>query len=283
MGKIWFRLGFQFAKTYDPKDAGVYYGGSSWDNQAMFDFTGNPLDSINVFKYIFAGTTAILTVQGVENAVVEIGIGEEVVLPEMVSAVLISGQRQEVPVIWEENQITQAQEAGAGIYEISGTAEADGREYSVLCTVEIKKVNYVKNPGFEESDMSMWDITGIGADREDDNNKRSGAYSLKFWAAESFSYRAEQEITDIPAGTYELGAFLQGGDAGSSAVFRLYITVDGETYTADSSVNGWLKWDEPHITDIVIGEGASVIVGVEVECGAGGWGAWDDFYLYKMD
>ena len=188
-----------------------------------------------------------------------------------------------MPVVWDANQIAQAQETGAGIYEISGTADVDGEEYPVFCSVEIKKVNFVKNPGFEESDMSMWEITGTGAGREDDNNKRSGAYSLKFWDAESFSYRAEQEITNIPAGTYELGAFLQGGDAGSSAVFRLYITVDGQTYTADSAVNGWLKWDEPHIADIVIGEGASVVVGVEVECGAGGWGAWDDFYLYKMD
>lgn len=272
-----------FSKTYDPDDAGVYYGGSSWDNQAMFDFTGNPLDSVNVFKYIFAGTTAPLTLQSVENIAVEIGIGEEVILPKTVPAVYISGQQKEMPVVWDANQIAQAQETGAGIYEISGTADVDGEEYPVFCSVEIKKVNFVKNPGFEESDMSMWEITGTGADREDDNNKRSGAYSLKFWDTESFSYRAEQEITEIPAGTYELGAFLQGGDAGSSAVFRLYITVDGQTYTADSAVNGWLKWDEPHIADIVIGEGASVIVGVEVECGAGGWGAWDDFYLYKMD
>lgn len=272
-----------FAKTYDPKDAGVYYGGSSWDNQAMFDFAGNPLDTINVFKYIFAGTTAPLTVQGVENIAVEIGIGEDVILPETVPAVLISGQRREVPATWDESQIAQAQEAGAGVYEISGTADVDGEEYAVVCSVEIKKVNYVKNPGFEESDMSMWEITGTGVDREDDNNKHTGTYSLKFWAAESYSYRAEQEITGLAAGTYELGAFLQGGDAGSSAVFRLFITVDGETYTADSAVTGWLKWDEPHITDIVIGEGASVVVGVEVECGAGGWGAWDDFYLYKMD
>lgn len=86
-----------------------------------------------------------------------------------------------------------------------------------------------------------------------------------------------------PAGTYELGAFLQGGDAGKNAVFKLYITVDGETLTADSAVSGWLKWDEPHISDIVVGEGAVVAVGVEVECASGGWGAWDDFYLYKMD
>ena len=48
-------------------------------------------------------------------------------------------------------------------------------------------------------------------------------------------------------------------------------------------MSGWLKWDEPHISDIVVGEGAAVTIGVEVECAGGGWGAWDDFYLYKMD
>ena len=39
-----------YAAGYDPNDAGKYYGGCSWDNQAMFDFTGHPLDSLNVFK-----------------------------------------------------------------------------------------------------------------------------------------------------------------------------------------------------------------------------------------
>lgn len=272
-----------FAKTYDPKDAGVYYGGSSWDNQAMFDFDGNPLESLRVYKYIYGGTTAPLTVQGVRETAVEIGIGQEVVLPETVPAALLNGKTREVPVVWDAQQIADAQAAGAGVYEVAGIADVDGEEYPTVCSVEIKKVNYVKNPGFEDSDMSMWDITGDGVDREDDNNKRSGTYSLKFWAKEAYGYRAEQEITGLPAGTYELGAFLQGGDAGKNAVFKLYITVDGETFTADSAVSGWLKWDEPHITDIVVGEGAAVTVGVEVECAGGGWGAWDDFYLYKMD
>ena len=66
-------------------------------------------------------------------------------------------------------------------------------------------------------------------------------------------------------------------------MFRLYITVGDKTYTADSAVNGWLKWDEPHISDITVKEGDKVTVGVHVESGPGGWGAWDDFYLYKMD
>ena len=52
--KIWEEYGSgwasSFASSYDPKDAGIYYGGSSWDNQAMFDFEGNPLESLKVFK-----------------------------------------------------------------------------------------------------------------------------------------------------------------------------------------------------------------------------------------
>ncbi len=44
-----------YASDYDPEDAGLYYGGSSWDNQAFFDFEGHPLESINVFRYMRFG------------------------------------------------------------------------------------------------------------------------------------------------------------------------------------------------------------------------------------
>ncbi len=44
-----------YAGSYDALDAGKYYGGSSWDNQALFDFKGHPLESINVFKYVYTG------------------------------------------------------------------------------------------------------------------------------------------------------------------------------------------------------------------------------------
>ena len=44
-----------YSADYDPEDAGLYYGGCSWDNQAMFDFTGHPLASLNVFKYLKYG------------------------------------------------------------------------------------------------------------------------------------------------------------------------------------------------------------------------------------
>lgn len=53
---IWEKYGSgwasSYASDYDPEDAGLYYGGCSWDNQAFFDFEGHVLDSINVFKYM---------------------------------------------------------------------------------------------------------------------------------------------------------------------------------------------------------------------------------------
>ena len=58
---IWEKYGSgwasSYASDYDPEDAGLYYGGCSWDNQAFFDFDGHPLPSLNVFKYLKYGTT----------------------------------------------------------------------------------------------------------------------------------------------------------------------------------------------------------------------------------
>lgn len=39
-----------YAADYDPEDAGLYYGGCSWDNQALFGFDGYPLPSLQVFR-----------------------------------------------------------------------------------------------------------------------------------------------------------------------------------------------------------------------------------------
>ena len=44
-----------YAGGYD-SDAATWYGGSSWDNQAMFDFNGYPLESLKVFSYVDTGT-----------------------------------------------------------------------------------------------------------------------------------------------------------------------------------------------------------------------------------
>lgn len=267
------------AKTYDPNDAGVYYGGSAWDNQAMFDFNGNPLESLKIFKYVFGGTTAKLETVSVGDVTVENGIGQPLTLPQTVPALLNSGEYADVPIVWNAEQTSAVNTDEAGTCYIDGTASSDGTEYPVKCTLEIKKINYIKNPGFEDMDMTMWKIDGNGVAREQDNNKRSGLYSLKFWDETPVKFTAEQTISGIPAGTYELGAFLQGGSAGSTSVFELYITVNGDTLTVPTKVSSWQNWENPIIENIEIPEGAEVIVGVKVDAIAKAWGAWDDFTL----
>ena len=55
---LWERFGSgwasSYAAVYDPEDAGLYYGGSSWDNMAFFDARGRALDSLGVFRLIRA-------------------------------------------------------------------------------------------------------------------------------------------------------------------------------------------------------------------------------------
>ena len=58
--KLWEKFGSgwasSYATEYDPKDAGAYYGGSSWDNQALFAHDGTALESLKTFGYVYTGT-----------------------------------------------------------------------------------------------------------------------------------------------------------------------------------------------------------------------------------
>lgn len=272
------------AVAYDPDDAGIYYGGSAWDNQAMFDFDGDPLESLKVFKYVFGGTTAKLKIVKVNDVSVESVLGKPFTLPETAPAQMNSGRFSDIPVTWNADQTAAIDINKAGIYEIDGTANSDGTSYPVKCSLEIKKINYVKNPSLEDADMSMWRIEGNGVSRVEDNNKHTGAFSLKFWDDEPVKFTAEQTVTGVPAGKYDLGVFLQGGDADDSSVFELYVSVNGgEKLTAQSGVTSWQNWDNPIIKNIEIPEGAEVLIGVRVDAPARAWGAWDDFSLTESD
>ena len=59
---IWEQYGSGWATSvayeYQPDDVGEWYGGSAVDNQAWFDFYGNPLETLNVYNYLKTGTTA---------------------------------------------------------------------------------------------------------------------------------------------------------------------------------------------------------------------------------
>lgn len=282
---LWEQYGSGWASSYsheyDPDNAGLYYGGSSWDNQAMFDVTGHPLESINVYKYVFTGTTAEAKLDRVADTEYAVFADTEWTMPKTVNAVYTDNKTREAAVTWDETEVEAAKEAGVGVYEIKGTVEADGKKHEVICRLTIQYPNLLQNPGFEEEDMSMWTITGDGAGRTEDSNKRTGTYSLKFWNADAVDFTVTQTVT-LNSGVYDFSAYVQGGDAGDDARFQIYAKVGEKTDTADGSVSKWQVWSNPTITGFVVpNDNTEVELGIITKAAAGAWGAWDDLYLCR--
>lgn len=280
-----------YASEYDPKDAGVYYGGSSWDNQAMFDFEGHPLESLKVFKYLHCGTIVEQVVEKISVDEVYISIGKEVEMPENVTIIYNDRSTEEIPVEWYEEQVLNIDTSKAGVHEIWGRI-LDGTETTddmteVCCTVNVENFNYILNPSFEDADTSMWEITSKSSDTTDFQEKESDAYSgvmsLHFWSTSEVSFTVEQKITGLAPGTYEFGLYLQGGDAGDNADMYIYADNGSDNLTTATGVSGWCNWQNPVISDITVGEDGTLIVGASISCAAKGWGTLDDFYLYKVD
>lgn len=234
---IWEKYGSgwasSYASDYDPEDAGLYYGGCSWDNQAFFDFEGHPLASINVWKYLKYGTT-------LESAVDYTPVEKKETAKE------------------EEEQV----------------------DYSDL-------PNLIVNPGFEDSDTSMWKVTYAGDENPTDffekpEDAHSGDYSFHFFSAESdMDFAIEQEFTDLEPGTYYLTAFSQGGDTDDSASFELYATTGGEPQTDSFQLTTYTDWKNPTIPEIKVTDG-KLKIGVHIKTNAASWGTVDDFALYKI-
>ena len=288
---LWEKYGSGWASSYsikyDPDDAGKYYGGCSWDNQAMFDFTGHPLASLNVFKYLKYGSTAPLAIDYIPDVNVSINVDDEVSLPEKVDVVYNDRSKNtQEAVTWDEAQLAKIDTSKEGSYTVEGKMD-DGS--TVTANVQVEMVNYVVNPSFEDTDTSMWNVTYNGDTdptdyQEKEDDAHSGTYAFHFWSGDSdMDFAIEQEITDLEAGSYRLSAFAQGGDMEESSDLELYALVNGEEAAAESfMLTSWADWKEPVINDIKINAGDTLTIGVRMKCNTGSWGTVDDFTLNKI-
>ena len=285
---IWEKYGSgwasSYASDYDPKDAGQYYGGCSWDNQAMFDFTGHPLASLNVFKYLKYGATAPLTVESIPALTVSCNLGAEAKLPDTVSVIYNDRSVAQVPVTWDTDDVAAIDTETGGTFTVSGSLN-DGSE--VTATVTVERVNYVQNPSFEDADTSMWTVTYAGdTDPTDYQVKAADAHSgevaFHFWSGTSdMEFSIEQSFTDLEPGTYELSAFSQGGDLSADASMELYAVVDGKELTDPFMLTTYADWQNPTVSGIKVTDG-TLTIGVRYQCNMNSWGTLDDVTLNRV-
>lgn len=289
-----------YAAGYDPKDAGVYYGGSSWDNQALFDYNGQPLESLKVFKYLQCGTLVDRRVESIPTVEVNVPLGGKLQMPATADVCYNDRSVTQFPVDWNAEQLAAIDTSVGGEYEVTGNFVTEmedenlaGEAFEILADssypwhfvahITVSRRNLLENASFEEADRSMWKITGNGTDYQDKTaDAHSGDLALHFWSNDAVSFTVEQEVTGLAPGTYEFGLYLQGGDAGEDADLYIYADNGQEQITEKTAVSGWCNWQNPAVK-VQVGEDGALKVGASVSCAAKGWGTLDDWYLYQIE
>ena len=277
-----------YAAGYDPEDAGKYYGGSAVDNQALFGPDGKPLESLRVFHLVRYGNEVPLKADALEDTVLEFDIGDPVVLPDTVNAVMSDGSSSPVAVKWD---VTAAQlesmAAGPGKHTVTGTA--DGMKATAY--ISIVEFNYLKNAGFEDGTPEPWVITDLGgADQlyleEKQTDSLSGAWHMHFWSAktDSVEFILEQTPEKLAAGKYKFTVSIMGGDGGRTEIYA-FVKRNGEiVQTAPLAITSYGNWDTATVRGIEYDGQGALTVGIYVKCqgaGNGAWGKIDDAALNK--
>jgi len=275
-----------FAAKYDPNDAGKYYGGCSWDNQAMFSADGKALPSLSVFKFVNYGAVGkSLEIIEIPDIELEIQKGTPLEMPGVINAYYNdSNVTDGVAVSWNKEQIEKIDTASAGNYTVSGETE-NGQK--VMAVIKVSSINHVKNASFENSDVSMWKVTSkLTNDPTDIQNKAADAHSenkaFHWWSNAKQDFTVEQKIEGLKEGMYYANVFAQGGDVGKDADIYLYVQIIRndeivESYQENIQLSGWINWQNPEIRQISVKDGDSAVIGVNVNCAAKGWGTVDDF------
>ncbi len=275
-----------YAAEYDPDDAGLYYGGSSWANQAMFDLACKALPALRVFNYVRTGHETELQVIVYPTPEYDVNLGDEWTMPDTIDVVYNdSTNTTPMPITWNEEQVAAVDTNTPGSYIVRGTAE-DGQ--AIKSHVVVIAENLLQNADFEDEDTSMWDVEYLTSDtsQTDFQNKSadalSGDISFHFWSASDIGFTVEQTVENVTAGSYTAKSNIQGDDMGDASEITLYVKVNGEIVSQSNNITlkGWVSWITTELDDVQAAEGDSITVGMSVSGAANGWGTIDDFELY---
>ena len=280
-----------YSVDYDPKDAGQYYGGCAVENQAFFDETGHPLESLKVFNLVKFGNEIENKVDGVQDVELLKYDNEDFTLPETVSAVYLDNSTADIPVEWERFDIEAAKKKGNAKYEIKGVAGG----FNVLCKLTIMEYNYLENYSFETASYKGWTmstedtLSATHIIKVTNENPQTGRYAAHFWTsdAEGVKFELTQDVSGLANGKYKLQASFLGGGSGSDALkpatqnVYIYIAVNG---TIIKQVSHTITKYNDGYKDVVLKgveyNGGKLTVGIHVEIKeAGCWGDIDDVML----
>ena len=276
-----------YASEYDPNDAGLYHGGCAVDNQAFFDASGHPIESLKVWSLVRGGNTVEIKPDAIEDTTIICDLNGELVLPTHVNAVMNDNSKQSIPVEWQNVDMDAMYNGGVAKYDIVGTAGG----MTAHCYVSMVETNFLQDYSFEEN-SSVWVATPTGNMSELYNENKvtdslTGNRHYHFWssAKNSVEFTLEQEVSNLRAGAYKYAISIMGGDGGATEIYA-YVKINGEIVAQESlELSGYGNWNTALIERFEYDGTSTLVVGIYVKCegsGAGAWGKIDDALLNSV-
>lgn len=299
--KKWEEFGSGWASSYsdeyDHEHGGLYYGGSVKDNEAFFDFEGNPLPSLSIFKDVYTGKTgAVDRLEVVKAANVEVKLESADVssemdtikkaLPKTVTGVYSSSKKEELSVVWNEEDLKKLSDFGA--YTIGGKAsykdgETENGTKDVSCAVTILPKTILVNGDFEEQEKG-WTVSNSAQVNNWTETPLRGEGSAHFWSADAIDFTLSQTADVAEDGNYCASFQLQGGDGAETDEISITVTnkTTGASEKANAALQGWNNWQNPRTKTIPAKKGDVLEVVITVKSKPGAWGSIDDVFLYRI-
>lgn len=256
--------------------------GNAWENQAMFDFDGNALESLDAFRFVPGDLDDIKPLLVYPSLDVTASAGSAPELPAEAEVLLSEGSIEKRAVVWDEPADPEQWKV-PGTYALQGSVQ--GVDAAMRAAVTVKVVdnpNLVRNPGFEQDGLAGWTLSGTeGAAKlsKEAGNAHSGGHSVNYYYGTEYGYRISQTVTGLENGTYRLSAWASGG--GGETKLRLFAEgYGGDPLGADAVNAGWNVWKPYAVEEIEVTNG-QVTIGFDVEAPGGTWGYLDDFELVK--
>ncbi len=254
------------------------YGGSAWDNQAMFSFDGTPLESLNVYQYAVNGTVGPRELDGVIAPELTVADGDTITLPATVQVRYTDGitETQDVTWTYRDGWIQ-----GAGTYTVHGVTSA-GVDATATVTVLPEGgagTTMVVNGGFEDG-VEPWTGSGNGYTISSSEDPfPDSTRSLHFYSSSTVRFTVEQTITGLAPGEYRMAAQAQGR-RGDQVVISASSGIS--TVSATATLDDWTNWQNPTTAPLNVASDGTAVVSIAVDAAAGAWGTVDEVVFAEV-
>ncbi|HOJ99741.1 MAG TPA: glycosyl hydrolase 53 family protein [Termitinemataceae bacterium] len=272
---------FYWAPEWIPVEgAGWFVGeGNNWENQAMFDFKGRVLPSMQVFNRVYDTKPVQIVPVRAEPVKFRTAPATPVNLPSKIKVEFNDGALRLVDVEWDRHDWTK--ETSERVFLLTGRVKGATLPVQAEITVS-KKINLITDASWESGKLGEWKLNGPSVACFVENNKanaRTGSWTYKYWLDKPFKSDLSRTFKNIPNGTYVLSIWAMGGGGENSIKLYARDFGSGKTISVPIVNTGWRAWKQYTIPAIEVTNNQCTI-GIYIDANANCWGNFDDVEFY---